>query len=125
MAKVSGLTTSVTIASNDISNDVTSINLDTPYGVQDITGLDKSGFERMLLRGDVQMTLTCAFNTTASMSHAALKTPGSKACVIGFATTTATFTAVQTDYQLNLGADGSLVITAPFALSSGTVCAWT
>jgi hypothetical protein len=85
VAKTSGLTTAVTIASNVISNDVTSINLDTPYGVQDITGLDKSAIERLLLRADATGSLTGVFNTASSMSHATLKTPGSKTFVIAFA----------------------------------------
>ena len=125
MAKVSGLTTTVTVASNAISNDVLSMTLNTPYGVQDVSGLNKAGFERILLRGDVQGSLTCAFNTTASQSHATLKTPGEKTFVIAFPGATATFTAVTTDYQLAFGADGALVITAPFMLSNGTVMAWT
>jgi len=39
MAKVSGITTSVTVAGNNISNDVTSITLNTPTGTQDVTGV--------------------------------------------------------------------------------------
>jgi hypothetical protein len=126
MAKVSGLTTTATIASNNISNDITSITLSTPWGVQDVTGLDKSGFERLLLRGDVSGTITGVFNATASQSHATLKTPGSKTFVLYFAqAVTATFTAVTTSYDITMGADGSLTWSAPFSLSSGTPCAWT
>jgi hypothetical protein len=79
------MTTAVTIASNVISNDITSITIDTPYGVQDITGLDKSAIERLLLRADATGTITGVFNTASSMSHATLKTPGSKTFVIAFA----------------------------------------
>jgi hypothetical protein len=125
VAKVSGLTTTVTVASNDISNDVTSVNIDTPYGVQDITGLDKSAVERLLLRADCTGTLNGVFNTAASKSHATLKTPGSKTFVIGYPGATATFTAVTTGYSVSMGADGSLTWSAPFSLSSGTAVAWT
>ena len=126
MAKSSGLTTSVTIASNDISNDVTSINVDTPYGVQDITGLDKSAVERILLRADLTGTVTGVFNTTASKSHATLKTPGSKTFVIVYpGPATLTFTAVTTNYALTMGTDGSLTWSVNFQLSSGTAAAWT
>jgi hypothetical protein len=124
--KISALTTTVTVASNNISNDVLSLSFDTPYGVQEITGLDKSAVERLLLRADCTGTLTCAFNIDASRSHATLKTPGSKTFVIIFAgVATATFTAVTTSYSLALAEDGSLLITAPWALSSGTAVAWT
>lgn len=125
MAKVSGLTTTLTVASNDISNDVTSLTVDTPYGVQDITGLDKSAIERLLLRADCTGSATGVFNTSANKSHATLKTPGSKATVIGFPGATLTFTAVWTNYAVSMGADGSLVWSANWALSSGTAAAWT
>jgi hypothetical protein len=126
MAKVSGLTTSVTVASNDISNDVTSINVDTPYGEQDITGLDKSAVERLLLRSDCTGSMTGVFNITASKSHATLKTPGSKTFVIVYpGPATLTFTAVTTNYALAMGTDGSLTWTVNWGLSSGTAAAWT
>lgn len=125
MAKVSGLTTSVTVAGNDISNDVTTVNVDTPYGVQDITGLDKSAIERLLLRADCTGTLNGVFNTAANKSHATLKTPGSKTFVIAYPGATLTFTAVTSNYAVAFGADGSLVWTANWALSSGTAAAWT
>ena len=126
MAKSSGLTTSITVASNNISNDVTSLTVDTPYGVQDVTGLDKSGMERLLLLGDCTGTVTGVFNTTASMSHATFKTPGAKTFVIVFpGTATLTFTAVTTGYSLNRGQDGSLTFSVPFSLSNGTVAGWT
>ena len=126
MAKVSGLTTSVTVASNDISNDITSFTVDTPYGVQDVTGLDKSAFERIMLRADCSGSKSGVFNTTASMSHATLKTPGSKTFVIVYpGTATLTFTAVTTNYNLSFGADGALTWSVDWSLSSGTAAAWT
>lgn len=124
--KVSAITTTVTVASNNISNDVLSFSFNTPYGSQEITGLDKSAVERLLLRADCSGTLTFAFNVDASRSHATLKTPGSKTFVILFAgVATATFTAITTDYALAVAEDGSMVGTAPWALSSGTAVAWT
>jgi len=124
VAKVSGLTTSVTVASNNISNDVTSVNVDTPYGDQDITGLDKSAVERLLLRADCTGTLNGVFNTASSMSHATLKTPGSKTFVIAYPGATLTFTAVTTNYAVTMGTDGSLTWSTNWGLSSGTAAAW-
>lgn len=126
MAKVSGLTTSVTVAGNDISGDITSFNVDTPYGQQDITGLDKSAIERLLLRADCTGTLNGVFDTTAGKSHATLKTPGSKTFVIVYpGPATLTFTAVTTNYAPTHGEDGSLTWSCQWALSSGTAAAWT
>lgn len=126
MAKVSGLTTSVTVASNDISNDITSFTVNTPYGVQDVTGLDKSAMERILLRADCSGSLSGVFNITASKSHATLKTPASNSVVIVFpGPATLTFNAIFSDYNLSFGTDGSLTWTTSWALDSGTAAAWT
>ena len=124
MAKVSGLPTAVTIAGNVISNDVRGISVDTPYGEQDITGLDKSAVERLLLRADCTGSLNGIFNTAALMSHATFKTPGSKTFVIGYPGATLTFTAVTTNYAVAMGEDGSLTWSVNWALSSGTAAAW-
>lgn len=125
MAKTSGLTTAVTVGGNVISNDVTSINVDTPYGVQDITGVDKSAMEKLVLRADATGSMNGVFNTAASMSHATLKTPGSKTFVIGYPGATLTFTAITSNYAVTMGADGSLTWSVNFQLSSGTAAAWT
>jgi hypothetical protein len=125
MAKVSGRPTAVTVAGNVITNDVTNLTLSTPWGTQDVTGLDKSAVERILLLADCTGNLNGVFNTAATMSHATLKTAGVKTFVIGFPGATATFSAVTTDYQLTVGTDGSLTWSVPFSLSSGTAVAWT
>ncbi len=108
-----------------ISNDITSFNVDTPTGVQDVTGIDKSAFERLNLRGDIVGTINGVFNTASNMSHATFKTPGSKAFVIAFPGATATFTAVTSNYNVTMGSDGSLTWSVNFALGNGTVLAWT
>jgi hypothetical protein len=126
MAKVSGLPTAVVVGGNTISNDILSFTVSTPYGTQDVTGIDKSAMEKIMLRADCTGTLTFAFNTAGSQSHATLKTPGSKTFVITYpGPAVLTFTAVTTDYSLAMGADGSLIGTAPWELSSGTAAAWT
>lgn len=124
MAKVSGLTTTVTVAGNNISNDVTSMNADTPYGVQDVTGIDKSAFERLLLRGDLTGTLNGVFNTAASMSHATLKTPGQKTFVAAYPGATLTTTILTTNYAVTEGSDGSLTWSCNFVLTGGAVPVW-
>jgi hypothetical protein len=127
MAKTSGLTTAVTVGGQVISNDVQTIELDTPYGVEDITAVDNLAMARLTLRADAQGTMTGIFNTAANMSHVQLKTPGSKAVIIAYASAaaTATFTAIFTNYALSMAADGSLTWSTNFQLSSGTAVAWT
>lgn len=127
MAKTSGITTTVTVASNAISDDVVSIDLDTPYGVQDITAVDDVAMARLILRADATGTLNGIFNTASSMSHATLKTPGAKTVVIAYAggAATATFTAIFSNYAVTMGTDGSLTWSTNFALSNATALAWT
>ncbi len=125
MAKVSGLPTSITVAGNDISNDITSFTVDTPYGVQDVTGIDKSAMERIVLRADCSGTINGVFNTASNRIHATLKTPGSKTFVIAYPGATLTFTAITTNYATPMATDGSLVVSANWELSSGTAAAWT
>lgn len=124
--KLTAITTTVTVAGNNISNDVGSVTFNTPYGTQDVTGLDKSAVEKLLLRADCTGTLNFFFNVDSSRSHATLKTPGEKTFVIVFGgAATATFTAITTDYSLSVAEDGSIVGSAPWELSNGTAVAWT
>jgi hypothetical protein len=124
--KLTAITTTVTIAGNNISNDVGSLSFDTPYGSQEVTGLDKSAVERLLLRADCTGTLNFFFNVDSNRSHATLKTPGSKSVVIAFGgAATATFTAIFTGYALNVAEGGEITGSSPWALSSGTAVAWT
>jgi hypothetical protein len=68
MAKQSGLgwtTCSVDDAAGvvrTIINDVTNLQFATPRGVQDITGIDKSAYERLLLLADFSITLNIVAN---------------------------------------------------------------
>lgn len=111
-----------------ILNDVTSLQFSTPRGVQDVTGLDKSAYERLLLLADFSVTPSGVFNDAASQSHAVFKTVPSTSVA---RTTTITISGqtlapevLYTDYSLNRGADGSLTFTAPGVLANGTVPTW-
>ena len=62
MAKESGLGMSVAVddsggSARTISNDVTNMDFATPRNEQDITGMDKSAIERLLLLADFSVTL--------------------------------------------------------------------
>jgi len=140
LTKASGLTTSVTVdnaagAGKDISNDITSFNVSTPRGVQDITGLDKSAVERILLRADGNISMTGVYNaSTADKSHDVFKsiptqsgtgTGATRTVVIVYpGTKTLTMECVLTDYQVSMGADGSLTWTVPGQLADGTAPTW-
>lgn len=136
MAKVSGITTSVTVDDSGgvariISNDVTSITAATPRGVREITGLDKSAVERILLLADGNVTINGIFNTAANNSHDVFKTVPTQSgtvtrtVVIGYPGATLTMEMVFSDYSITRAEDGSLVWSAPGALANGTAPAWT
>jgi hypothetical protein len=127
LAKVSGLGwTTATLNSVAIVNDITDLQFATPRAVQDVTGLDKSAYERLLLLADFTCTPKGVFNVSAS--HSVLKTTASAAAPVTFALAVASQTlsnsVIVTDYQLSRSTTGELTWQAPMSLASGTVPAW-
>lgn len=134
MAKETGLgwtTLSVDDSSGSvvaIKNDVTNFSFATPRGVQDVTGVDKSAMERLLLLADFSITLNGVFNDAASASHVVFKTVPStsvgRTVTLVVSGQTLANECLFTDYSLTRGADGALTWTAPGVLSDGTVPTW-
>jgi hypothetical protein len=133
MAKESGLGMSVIIddsagSARTISNDITSIDISTPREESDITGLDKSAHERLLLLADFSVSISGVFNDASNMSHDVFKTVSSTSV----ARTTTSAVSGQTlpgelfytDYAVARGGDGSLVWSSPGALAGGVVPTW-
>lgn len=121
-------------AQQDIRNDFTNFQFATPRAVQDVTGVDKSASERLLLLADFSITFSGVFNPAANMSHDVFKTVPStsvaRACVFSPIGTTATYpklpvNALFTDYKLTRSTGGDLTWQAPGVLSDGTVPTWT
>lgn len=136
MAKISALTTTVTIddangSGRDISADVTSLSINTSRGEQDITGLDKSAMERLLLRSDTTVALQGVYDPGSNLAHAVFSTVGTQAgtvtrtAVIGFPIGTATVETVPSNYNLNVGADGAVTWSVDLHTANGTAIAWT
>ena len=135
MAKESGLGwTTLTVDSsagndnNDIKNDVTSFEFATPREEQDITGVDKSAKERLLLLADFSITLKGVFNDAASKSHVTFKTvPSSsvtRTVALGVSGQTLSNECLFTDYALARAEKGELTWTAPGVLADGTAPTW-
>lgn len=140
MTKVSGLTTSVTVddaagTGRDISSDVKSINVGTPRGTEDITGIDKTAVEKVLLRSDGTVSINGIFNaSTANKSHDVFKTVPTQASsgtgstrtvvIVYPGSITLTLECVLTDYAVSLADDGSLTWTVPGELANGTAPTW-
>lgn len=134
MAKESGIgwtTFSVDDASGSvcaIKNDITNFTFGTPRGVQDVTGVDKSAIERLLLLADFSINPNGVFNDAASMSHSVFKTVPSTsvARTVSLAVSGQTLAneTLFTDYSLTRNQDGSLTWTAPGVLADGVVPTW-
>lgn len=134
MAKQSGLGMTTLSVDNsagtakDIRNDVTNWQLSTPRAVQDVTGVDKSAMERLLLLADVSCTLNGVFNAATDKSHDIFKTVPSTSVA---RTVSITINGVSlapemlfTDYQLTRSDSGELTWSAPGVLADGVVPTW-
>lgn len=115
-----------------ISNDVTSLPIQMPSNVQDISGVNVTGMERLHLRADLNITIQGVFNAAATTGiHTVLNNYRTLAAsqvgrtvviVVGGATLTEEI--LFSAYNLNQGADGSLVVEAPGSMSDGTLGGW-
>ena len=133
MAKESGLGMSLAVDDSGgtprtISNDVTNIELSTPRTVQDVTGIDKSAIERLLLLADMSITPTIVFNDAANMGHAVFKTVTSTSVA---RTTTLTHSGqslsaeiLYTDLPYQRAQSGELTASVPGSLADGSVPTW-
>lgn len=111
----------------DLRNDFTNIEFATPYNVQEITGLDKSAMERLLLLADFSGTLNSVFNPAANRVHAVMSGDLRVARTLSL-TVSAQVLANEvlfTDYALTRAAGGEFTASHPFVLSDGTVPNWT
>jgi len=139
MAKISGLGALVTVQDSSavtqtISNDVTNFTFTTPRAVEDITGVDKSAKEALLLLADYTNTLNGVFNSAAGASHPVFKDVASTSAtrVTKIAPTASSgaspylqVNALYTDYQITRAAGGALTWQAPGVLQDGTPPSWT
>lgn len=115
-----------------VLNDVTALSISTPSAEQDVTGLDKSARERLLLLADGEMGLTYVFNDAATTGiFTVLK--NFRTLAAGQTGRTTTFThsgqtlameLLYTDFPLTRGADGSLGGSTTGRLSDGSVPSW-
>ena len=133
MAKESGLGMSVAVddsggSARTISNDITNLDWTTPRAEQDITGMDKSAIERLLLLADFSVTLNGVFNDATNQAHDVFKTvPSSSVARTVTITISGQVLACETffsDYSLSRSSSGELTWSAPGALAGGAVPTW-
>ncbi|MDY7101562.1 MAG: hypothetical protein S0880_10280 [Actinomycetota bacterium] len=135
MAKISGLGwTELSIddaggSPQDIRNDITNFNFATPRGVQDVTGIDKSAMERLLLLADFSIDISGVFNSAANMSHAVLSTVPSdttptRSVTIEIDSQELDNECMFTDYALTRAQSGEFTWSSTGVLSDGEVPTW-
>lgn len=110
----------------DIRNDCTNLSFSTPRAASDITGIDVSAIERLLLLADFSITLNGQFN--GSGVHAVLKQVTSTALLRNAALTvngvSLTNNVLFTDYTVVRAQGGDLNWSAAAALANGAVPTW-
>lgn len=133
MAKESGLGMTVTVDLSNgtgvaISNDCTSVGIATPRGVQDVTGVNVSAMERILLLADAQVSLSGVFNDAANFSHLVFKDVSSnsntRTTVVVVSGQTCTVECIYADYALTHAQDGSLTWTTTGQECNGSASYW-
>jgi hypothetical protein len=134
MAKENGLSWSTASVDDSggtvraIKNDFTSLQFATPRAVQDVTGIDKAAFERLLLLADFSVTFAGVFNDASNMSHDVFKTVPSTSVARTVTLTVSGQTLANecllTDYALSRSNSGELTFSVPGVLSDGTTPTW-
>lgn len=113
---------------NVLKNDVTNFGLSTPRAAQDVTGVDKSAMERLLLLADASLDLNGVFNDAATFSHATFKTVPSTSVArtvsLDISAQTLAMEMLPTDYNLTRAASGELTWQVPMVLATGVVPTW-
>lgn len=138
MAKESGLAwTALSVDDSggtlrDIRNDVTNLEIATPRAVQDVTGIDKSAMERLLLLADMTVTMNGVFNDATNASHDVFKTIPSTSVARQITITvsgqqlgtTPQVELLLTDYPLTRADSGELTWSVPGSLANGEIPTW-
>lgn len=111
-----------------IKNDITNLTMSTPRAVQDITGIDKSAIERLLLLADGSVELDGVFNTASNQSHDVFKTTSStsvnRTVTLTIGGKTLAMEMLPTDYALTRTATGEFTFKVPLVLADGAVPTW-
>src|ERR1044072_3685412 len=112
----------------DIKKDTTALNFSTPRTVQDVTGLDKSAFERLLLLADFTCVPSGVHNDDTDRAFPVLSTAGSSNTVrtvtIVVSGNTLTNECILTDFAQQRPQSGELTWSAPLSLANGAVPTW-
>lgn len=134
MAKTTGLGMSIAVddsggTARTISNDITSAEWDTPREMQEVTGIDKSAYERLGLLSDFTCSFEGVVNTASgATAHTVFSTVGSadvaRTVTITIATKVLACETRFSTYGMSRGDDGSATWSTEGSLADGAVPTW-
>jgi len=129
--KRSGLGSAFFIDEHDISGDIGALSgINLTRAVQDVTGLDKSGTERIYLRSDGQMSYDGFWNTGAGASVPVLQDIATENVIAtyvsgpGFGAWAASLVGKKTAFNVVRGQDGSIGLNGTVMGGAGTRLEW-
>lgn len=129
MAKQTGLGDNLLVDGHNLSGDIGSVdNISSASETQEVTGIDKSAKERVLLKSDPQIEFTGFFNPTGA--HPVLSALPKNNVVISYlkgqevGAPACSGTFKQVNYDQTLGGDGSLTNSVAASGSDGYPLAW-
>lgn len=134
MAKTTGLGWTTLSVDNDagvakdLRNDVNSFDFTTPYAEWEVTGVDLSAKERLLLLADLTGTLNGIFNPSTDKIHAVLGAGNLRVVrtvLMVVAAKSLTSECLFTSYKLSRASGGELTTESPYALADGVTPTWT
>jgi hypothetical protein len=130
MAKVSGIPTSFTIDTTagtptDISDLIGQVTVNTSRALQDVTGLDKDGTERITLRGDYSIDITGFEDDSGRIDDIFLDPANQRDIVIVFPNRTFTGVCVIGSFNEQRNQDGSYAFTSNASQADGASLATT
>lgn len=135
MAKVTGLGDYLAVddsggSARDISDNVTSLTINSSQNLFDVTTLSKSAIERLIGLNDLTIDVTATVDTASNKSLDVFKDlSGTRTVTYSMGGNTSGKPRLQVECLLTgapiaRGADGALEISANLALQSGTTPAW-
>ncbi len=108
-----------------IINDINDFQFATPYGLTDVTGVDKSAIERLQLLADFSIGLNGTVNVDANASHDVFKIlTGVRTVTITHAAKSLPNECLFSDYSWKRDGSGSLGWSAAGVLANGVVPLW-
>ena len=135
MAKESGIGMTAAIddgsgASQVSTGDITDLSINLPRANQDVTSIDLSGVERILLLADLSLGLSGVFNDAADRAHAVFKTVPSQSSAqlraVSIAISAQTFTAetMPQNYDLTRASGGAFTWAVTLVNGDGIPPSW-